>query len=140
AEVEGLEALDEGKAGQARAHGDVLGGLGGHFLGEHEVQEVGVGRLLRRGVLQQGLEPLADFEQPQSLQVLLEALELRRAHVPAPLRIRTEDWRSEEHTSELQSRSDLVCRLLLEKKKKKKKHITIITLISKSDKPTIYHI
>src|SRR6478672_12959290 len=27
---------------------------------------------------------------------------------------------SEEHTSELQSRSDLVCRLLLEKKKKKK--------------------
>src|SRR5206468_12848897 len=30
-------------------------------------------------------------------------------------------WRrSEEHTSELQSRSDLVCRLLLEKKKKKK--------------------
>src|SRR5438105_9634594 len=28
-------------------------------------------------------------------------------------------WRSEEHTSELQSRVDLVCRLLLEKKKKK---------------------
>src|SRR5216683_8076472 len=28
--------------------------------------------------------------------------------------------RSEEHTSELQSRSDLVCRLLLEKKKKNK--------------------
>src|SRR5207249_8391506 len=31
--------------------------------------------------------------------------------------------RSEEHTSELQSRFDLVCRLLLEKKKKKKKKI-----------------
>src|SRR5438132_3834171 len=29
-------------------------------------------------------------------------------------------WRSEEHTSELQSHSDLVCRLLLEKKKKHK--------------------
>src|SRR5438067_7841972 len=29
--------------------------------------------------------------------------------------------RSEEHTSELQSRFDLVCRLLLEKKKKKEK-------------------
>src|SRR5690349_23465245 len=28
------------------------------------------------------------------------------------------DFRSEEHTSELQSRRDLVCRLLLEKKKK----------------------
>src|SRR5438105_9568821 len=31
--------------------------------------------------------------------------------------------RSEEHTSELQSRVDLVCRLLLEKKKKKKKKV-----------------
>src|SRR5438132_9090162 len=30
-------------------------------------------------------------------------------------------WRSEEHTSELQSHSDLVCRLLLEKKKKEKR-------------------
>src|SRR2546427_7156256 len=29
------------------------------------------------------------------------------------------EWRSEEHTSELQSQSNLVCRLLLEKKKKK---------------------
>src|SRR2546421_9261932 len=31
-------------------------------------------------------------------------------------------WRSEEHTSELQSRSDLVCRLLLEKKKNNPTH------------------
>src|SRR5688572_20052426 len=31
------------------------------------------------------------------------------------------EMRSEEHTSELQSQSNLVCRLLLEKKKKKKK-------------------
>src|SRR3989449_4756588 len=30
------------------------------------------------------------------------------------------EWRSEEHTSELQSRLHLVCRLLLEKKKKKR--------------------
>src|SRR2546421_3426636 len=36
-----------------------------------------------------------------------------RWHVSSPSRLR-----SEEHTSELQSRSDLVCRLLLEKKKK----------------------
>src|SRR2546422_6640511 len=36
--------------------------------------------------------------------------------------------RSEEHTSELQSRLHLVCRLLLEKKKKK--HNTAITNIS----------
>src|SRR5258707_11360831 len=33
--------------------------------------------------------------------------------------------RSEEHTSELQSRQYLVCRLLLEKKKKKKKKIIV---------------
>src|SRR5207249_11232445 len=32
------------------------------------------------------------------------------------LRKSTDSWRSEEHTSELQSRFDLVCRLLLEKK------------------------
>src|SRR5438105_11799198 len=31
--------------------------------------------------------------------------------------------RSEEHTSELQSRVDLVCRLLLEKKKKKNQYL-----------------
>src|SRR5438067_10364085 len=33
--------------------------------------------------------------------------------------VRQQSTRSEEHTSELQSRFDLVCRLLLEKKKKK---------------------
>src|SRR5438067_9868978 len=38
--------------------------------------------------------------------------------------------RSEEHTSELQSRFDLVCRLLLEKKKK----IQTLTLLAQSNK------
>src|SRR2546427_4016007 len=33
--------------------------------------------------------------------------------------------RSEEHTSELQSQSNLVCRLLLEKKKKKKRYLSL---------------
>src|SRR2546422_7010603 len=43
---------------------------------------------------------------------------LRRAGAPTPaLRLaRQEEGRSEEHTSELQSRLHLVCRLLLEKK------------------------
>src|SRR2546427_6704288 len=36
---------------------------------------------------------------------------------PAPLRRCRKPMRSEEHTSELQSQSNLVCRLLLEKKK-----------------------
>src|SRR2546427_8691289 len=45
----------------------------------------------------------------------------RSAVCPAtgvPSRPPVEFWRSEEHTSELQSQSNLVCRLLLEKKKK----------------------
>src|SRR2546430_5607597 len=37
--------------------------------------------------------------------------------------------RSEEHTSELQSQSNLVCRLLLEKKKKNNPHTTITLII-----------
>src|SRR5207302_8635558 len=41
----------------------------------------------------------------------------RAADARRPRRVR----RSEEHTSELQSRENLVCRLLLEKKKKEKK-------------------
>src|SRR5437868_11981724 len=43
----------------------------------------------------------------------------RRRSTATP-RATTSHGRSEEHTSELQSRFDLVCRLLLEKKKKKK--------------------
>src|SRR5205085_7984514 len=38
---------------------------------------------------------------------------------PTPTRATMASRRSEEHTSELQSQSNLVCRLLLEKKKKK---------------------
>src|SRR2546421_6691334 len=38
---------------------------------------------------------------------------------PCRCLLTTNTARSEEHTSELQSRSDLVCRLLLEKKKKR---------------------
>src|SRR2546421_7869859 len=40
---------------------------------------------------------------------------------PTPVEDMNRGGRSEEHTSELQSRSDLVCRLLLEKKKIPKK-------------------
>src|SRR2546428_9378900 len=46
---------------------------------------------------------------PRTAATWAEALGMKMARKP----------RSEEHTSELQSRSDLVCRLLLEKKKKK---------------------
>src|SRR5438105_8557995 len=43
------------------------------------------------------------------------------------LRLDHRGLRSEEHTSELQSRVDLVCRLLLEKKKKRKQNKYNIT-------------
>src|SRR5256885_6602128 len=42
------------------------------------------------------------------------------------------DCRSEEHTSELQSPCNLVCRLLLEKKKKKQSHTSLPNYISPS--------
>src|SRR5690349_23017013 len=54
---------------------------------------------------------------------------LHRVAVPGQLHLR-----SEEHTSELQSRRDLVCRLLLEKKKKKRTNNN--TKQPKSTKPT----
>src|SRR3712207_7169228 len=38
----------------------------------------------------------------------------------------TSKERSEEHTSELQSRQYLVCRLLLEKKKKNGRHLSVL--------------
>src|SRR5438105_6325784 len=53
------------------------------------------------------------------------------------LRDHPESERSEEHTSELQSRVDLVCRLLLEKKKKKKTKKTQTKGIRKKDTRTL---
>src|SRR5438445_4930731 len=54
-----------------------------------------------------------------------DELALRRQHLRHPLGLLHDSVvhviRSEEHTSELQSRQYLVCRLLLEKKKKKTK-------------------
>src|SRR5436190_15519411 len=47
-------------------------------------------------------------------------LDLLPDSVVAAIREAEEATRSEEHTSELQSHSDLVCRLLLEKKKQRR--------------------
>src|SRR5437870_8974470 len=47
----------------------------------------------------------------------------------------TSTTRSEEHTSELQSRGHLVCRLLLEKKKKTQNKYSVAT----TNAPHIYH-
>src|SRR5438874_7574552 len=68
-----------------------------------------VARALGSPSLMPVLRALACVQPIQALGVVSDA-QLRRALA-----------RSEEHTSELQSRRDLVCRLLLEKKKKKNK-------------------
>src|SRR3989449_4066360 len=56
------------------------------------------------------------FTDPKIMRLPAEARERRMREM---IRIGEERLRSEEHTSELQSRLHLVCRLLLEKKKKK---------------------
>src|SRR5688572_32816191 len=64
---------------------------------------------------------LAEVERLPSEYVEQILLRLRRAGLVESVRgARGGYYRSEEHTSELQSQSNLVCRLLLEKKKKKK--------------------
>src|SRR5688572_8510144 len=75
-------------------------------------------------------EPVADFSQGVPLATMQKlarywTTEYDWRKVEAKLNnypqfITNIDGRSEEHTSELQSQSNLVCRLLLEKKKKKK--------------------
>src|SRR5207249_11091734 len=71
---------------------------------------------------------LHSFPTRRSSDLLLLPAPNSRSNAERGLRIIGSGWvgpmirnpRSEEHTSELQSRFDLVCRLLLEKKKKKK--------------------
>src|SRR5699024_11358392 len=89
------------------------------------------------GVLVDGMDPLAVYKVTKDAReravagdgpTVIETLCYRYGpHTMAgddPTRYRTSDedsdWRSEEHTSELQSRFDLVCRLLLEKKHKQR--------------------
>src|SRR5260221_865802 len=64
-----------------------------------------------RALLPEGLGPLLRRDR--------SPLRARFLHTLSPV------GRSEEHTSELQSHSDIVCRLLLEKKKKHKIHSTV---------------
>ena len=56
----------------------------------------------------------ADIDYARLVKIYGEAPDAEKRYSPA------ECIRSEEHTSELQSRRNLVCRLLLEKKQKKK--------------------
>src|SRR5690606_40921957 len=66
-------------------------------------------------VAERGVQGLRAHEAPRLGEGLAYALTLPRV----PLHLLLDHGRSEEHTSELQSRENLVCRLLLEKKKHK---------------------
>src|SRR5688572_31655745 len=59
---------------------------------------------------------LAEINRLETVLSTVESNDLLRAKITA----RLQEVRSEEHTSELQSQSNLVCRLLLEKKKNKR--------------------
>src|SRR2546426_5685617 len=76
-------------------------------LGEHAALEE------HEGAAREPAEEAGDDEGPPLVRVHVDPDRLRAARVV----------RSEEHTSELQSPCNLVCRLLLEKKKKKKRTI-----------------
>src|SRR5438477_2940244 len=78
--------------------------------------------LFRSLALQDALQHRFQRRLERQVQQLLGAAQrfARLRHQPVG------QMRSEEHTSELQSHVNLVCRLLLEKKKKKKKNINSI--------------
>src|SRR2546429_4561844 len=62
---------------------------------------------------------------------------LREPHRRCARAKREELLRSEEHTSELQSRLHLVCRLLLEKKKKRKVSRSVLRLRERNSRPRL---
>src|SRR5260370_31518356 len=92
---DGLDLMDTGISSRSGTHG--AGFLAAAFLAQ----------LLLR---QRGSSPV-------------QRLTCRWRPVPATKILGARE-RSEEHTSELQSHLNLVCRLLLEKKKKKAKNVT----------------
>src|SRR5437868_8673057 len=76
--------------------------------------------------------PILAFLQLQAGNTAMYAFFLAVVLVFLVLAAQYESWalRSEEHTSELQSRFDLVCRLLLEKKKSGSHGLSILLLLS----------
>ena len=81
--------------------------------------DVGVVSLTGELVMLQMKRKKVDFEKerPKKIYRIAKPTDITKWEKAIALE---KDTRSEEHTSELQSRTNLVCRLLLEKKKKKK--------------------
>src|SRR5438034_3013598 len=77
---------------------------------------------LMEGELKQRIKE-ADYDavlviRPKAFRKETQEVGTKSVYMPPPFYQNLWPYRSEEHTSELQSHSDLVCRLLLEKKKK----------------------
>src|SRR5690606_41605961 len=87
-----------------------------YTLSLHDALPILVGQVGADGVLLVGVQP---GDVPEHVAAAEQLGEAREAG-PRRGRGRCVLHRSEEHTSELQSRENLVCRLLLEKKKRKK--------------------
>src|SRR3712207_7463076 len=83
---------------------------GGGGAGSWPYASEGVGG--RRLLGQEQVHPGAEIGRQRSVRAVVEP----RDQLRGQLRLRIAPGRSEEHTSELQSRQYLVCRLLLEKK------------------------
>src|SRR3712207_8185806 len=93
-----------------------------YSLSLHDALPISAGVGISTGDLESADEPPVDLH----LQRVISLRRARAAHVdaaethdgPQKRVLQRSRWRSEEHTSELQSRQYLVCRLLLEKKKR----------------------
>src|SRR5690554_7872724 len=113
---------------QTNPHGNLFGGQLLSWM--DEVAVITAQRHSRRVVVTAAVNNVS-FASPvkESDVVTLEARVSRVFNSSMEIFIDVYVERSEEHTSELQSRPHLVCRLLLEKKKKKK--ITLLKLKKK---------
>src|SRR5207249_8407397 len=98
--------------------GDLRAQLAAHRLAERRLEELCTRR--GRDRVAAAMDELYAYSE-RMVRAALAALPDGRGAAEDVVEAVDRDLRSEEHTSELQSRFDLVCRLLLEKKKKKKK-------------------
>src|SRR2546429_1102203 len=132
------EAAVEAVIEQARPHGIEV-----RILHVVEPPPLLVGREL--GGYEPALQDALEFQKQHAEALVAKTAELLRVRglkATAALEVgdpkskildAAEEWRSEEHTSELQSRLHLVCRLLLEKKKNTSRHTDILALVSISE-------
>jgi len=120
-------SVDASKVG--KSIGDTLGADGKDVL---QLLGAGTAKILQQGDLIRAVYPVSPIADSKAWGVVIDLPRQVLLADSVKLQSVLDDARSEEHTSELQSHHDLVCRLLLEKKKKRKKKKHKITCM-KSD-------